>query len=504
MTYTSKEEVDTIHRELKESFATGLTKDHAWRKWQLKQCWWLLMDNQDRFATAIHEDLHRHPFETAFEQSVLKTDILEHIKHMEDWTGTKPAPGAGLLLGWLSRGRVRKEPLGTTLIIGSWNAPVSVILQPLVAALTAGCCAVLKPSELAPSTAALLAELVPAYLDPRAVRVVTGGPDETTHILAKRWNQIFYTGSSKIGRIVAAAAARHLTPVVLELGGQGPCIVTRTADVELAARRLAWVNFINAGQFCTCVNHVYAEPEIVDQLLERFAHWTEQLLKTPRAGEKVVGEDQLCRIVNERSFDRLAGMLKNTSGEVVYGGLEKSDRAKRLLHPTIVRLGALDPPNGASALKDSLMSEEIFGPITPVITATVPEALRAINSMPEPLALYLFSHDRAVIDNVLDNTLTGGVTVNNVIYHMIAGNTPFGGVGESGYGAYHGSYGVEQFCHRRVVVEPPGWMDKLTGFFYPPYQEGAVAKLEVKNTLGFKRGETLEDQRKTGWFRWLW
>lgn len=501
--YTSKTEVDKVHLQLKETFATGLTKDLAWRKWQLKQCWWLIMDNEDRINEALHADLHRHPFESAFELNGLKTDILEHIKHLEDWTATKPAPGAGFVLGWLGRGRVRKEPLGSTLIIGAWNAPIAVLLQPLIPAITAGCCAVLKPSELAPHTAALLTELVPSYLDPRAIRIVTGGPEETSYVLTKRWNQIFYTGSAKVGRIVAAAAAKHLTPVVLELGGQGPCIITKTANIDLAARRVAWLKFFNAGQICVCVNHVFVEPEVADLFLQRSVFWFQHLLETARGASKETGEDQMCHIVNDRNFDRLARLLEKTSGEIVYGGLKENDRETRLFHPALVNLGALTQPDGGSAMSDSLLSEELFGPITPVITATLPEALRAVNSLPEPLALYIFSGDRAVTEHVLDHTLSGGVTVNNVAVHISLGDTPFGGVGESGYGAYHGSHGVEQFVHLRPVVEPPGWMDKLMGFSYPPYQDANVGKLQVKNHLGFKKGETLEDQRKSKWLGWL-
>lgn len=498
--YTSQTEVDAAHLQLKETFATGLTKSLAWRKWQLKQCWWLLVDNEDRINEALLADLHKHAFESAFELSGVKTDILEHIKHLEEWTGTKPAPGAGFLLGYLGRGRVRKDPLGTALILGAWNFPIAVVIQPLIPAIAAGCCVVLKPSELAPHTSALLAELVPAYLDSRAIRVVTGGPEETTYVLTKRWNQIFYTGSSKVGRIVAAAAAKHLTPVVLELGGQGPCIITKTADVNLAARRLAWLKFLNAGQICICANHVFVEPEVVDAFLERYSFWNKQLLKTTTGETKETGEDQLCHIINERNFDRLAGLLEKTSGEVVYGGLEESSRKSLFIHPTIVNLGHIGKADGP--MNDILMSEELFGPITPVITATVEEALRAINSLPEPLALYIFSNDRAVTEHILDNTHSGGVTINNVVFHTSLGDTPFGGVGESGYGSYHGSHGVEQFVHVRPVVEPPSWLDKLMGFVYAPYQNANIGKLQVKNNLGFKRGETLEDQKAGGWFGW--
>lgn len=496
-TYSSQQDIDNIHRQLNETFATGLTKDLAWRKWQLKQCWWMVIDNEDRLLEALHADLHKPAFEATFELAAIKNDILSHLKNIDEWTATKSVPNAGVVMGWLGKGRIRKEPLGTALVIGAWNFPVGILIPPFVAAITAGCCAVMKPSELAPHTAALLVELVGTYLDPRAIRVVTGGPEETSYALSKRWNQIFYTGSSKIGRVVAAAAAKHLTPVVLELGGQGPCIVTKSADVDLAAKRTAWVKFFNAGQVCITVNHVFAEPEVVDQFIERLAYWNEQLLQTPEDAES--GKDQMSHIVNERQFDRLAGLLNKTEGRLVYGGLDKSNRATRFLHPTIVNLGSLAQPKEAKAvMDDALMAEEVFGPVVPVITATVAEALREINRLPEPLALYVFNRDRAVSDHILNNTTSGGVTINNVIFHTAIGDAPFGGVGESGYGAYHGPHGVEAFCHRRPVVEPPAWIDGLMGFMYAPYHKSSVAKMAVKNSLGFKRGETLEDQRKTG------
>lgn len=356
----------------------------------------------------------------------------------------------------------------------------------------------IKPSEIASQSAALVEELIAAYLDPLAIRAATGGVQETSYILNKRWNIIFYTGSTKVGHIIAAAAAKHLTPVVLELGGQGPGIVTKTADIDLAAKRIAWVKFFNAGQVCITANHVFVEPEVADQFLARLSYWAEQFTKTPGGSDGKTGKDQMVRIANDRNFDRLSGLLSKTRGEVVYGESDNSDRASGRLPLTVVNLGPLASPN--QPLGDSLMSEELFGPIIPVIVATVPEAVHAINSLPEPLSLYVFSRDRKVVEHVLGNTQSGGVTVNNVIMHVTVGDAPFGGVGASGYGSYHGSYGVAAFSHLRTVVEPPSWIDRLMGFLYPPYVNENAANFDVKNTLGFKKGETLEDQRKAGAF----
>lgn len=493
--YTSKEDVDAIRRQLNDTFASGLTKDLAWRKWQLKQCWWMLDENEDRIVEAMQADLHSHPVEAGLVLSMSKTGLLHTLKNIEQWTATRPIASGGLVLGWLGKARIRKEPLGTTLIIGAWNSPLITTLVPLIAAIAAGCCVVVKPAEIASRHQALIVDLFAKYLDARAIRVITGGADETTYLLSKKWNHIYFTGSNKIARIVAVAAAKNLTPTVLELGGQGPCIVTKSADLDLAARRLAFVKFYNSGQVCISANHVFAEPEIAQELLDKVAYWHAQLLKRNAAGEG--GADHLTRIINARNYDRLAGLLEKTRGKVLYGGLSKSDRSSLMIHPTVVNLGQLHRTDGSSALQDPLMTEEIFGPILPVMTATVDEALQTINSMPHPLALYVFSRDRTVVDRILDKTLSGGVTVNNFFMHVMLPDAPFGGVGDSGWGAAQGQLGVDAFCHQRPVVEPPGWIDSLMQYSYPPYDMRNVSKFFVKNSLGFKKGETMDHQRRS-------
>lgn len=333
----------------------------------------------------------------------------------------------------------------------------------------------LKPSELTVHAQDLLCKLVPKYLDQSAIRVVTGGAQETTFMLEMKFNHIFFTGSSKVAKFVSAAAAKHLTPVVLELGGQGPAIVTRSADINLAARRIAYAKFQNAGQICLCVNHVFAEPEIADELIEKMKYWNDQFLGK--------GDSHMTCIINDRHFSRLTGLLEKTSGELVYNGPSKPEN--RFFHPTIVDGVDMD---------DSLLSEEIFGPICPVIRASVDQAITSINSLPEPLALYIFGSDQKVIDDILDRTISGGVCINNVMFHAGVPGAPFGGVGNSGQGTYHGRYGVECFTHNRCVVDLPTWIDKLMGFMYAPYDEKYVSWFNVSNSIGFKRGETLEDQ----------
>jgi aldehyde dehydrogenase (NAD+) len=254
--------------------------------------------------------------------------------------------------------------------------------------------------------------------------------------------------------------------------------VTKTADIGLAARRITWVKFTNAGQICLSVNHVFAEPEIADKLVERLRYWNDQYFSQ--------GNDCMCRIVNDRNFDRLTDLLDRSKGKTVYGG--QLIPAERYIAPTIVDHVTLD---------DSLLSEELFGPILPILRMPAKDAVTTINSMPSPLALYIFSGDKHQTDWIINSTISGGVTVNNVMLHAAVPNAPFDGVGEAGYGAYHGPHGINCFSHQRVVVQPPKWLDKLIGFTYPPYSMKSLKWLIVKNSLGFRRGETLEDQRRS-------
>ena len=379
--YTSPEELEEAYSTLFATFKTGRTKSLAWRKWQLKQFWWMIVDNEKRIVQALHTDLNRHAMETeGADLYYLKSDIMEHIIHLEQWAADE-IPDAGFIFGTLGRARIRKEPLGVALVLGPWNFPFALTLEPALAATAAGCCVMIKPSELAEASQKLLEELVAAYLDPTAIRVVTGGPRETGEILKLRFDHIFFTGSGKVARYITAAAAKHLTPTVLELGGQGPAIVCASADIDLAAKRIAWAKWLNGGQVCLSVNHVFAHPAGHDKFVERLVYWNEKF----DAGSE---NEQLCRIVNEGNFDRLSGLLKKSKGDKVYGG--KMDRASKYIQPTIVTnvdmqgkfIPTLSRMHTVSLLKyrqDSLMSEELFGPVCPVIKADPITAYQTVN-----------------------------------------------------------------------------------------------------------------------------
>ena len=327
VTYTASEHFDNAYPTLQKTFKSGKTKSIAWRKWQLKQIWWLVADNEDAMVKALHRDLHRHDFESYYTDiGVVKQDILVHLKNFESWAADE-IPDAGLLFGTLCGARIRKEPLGVALILGTWNFPFVLCLGPLIAAVSAGCAVLVKPSEVAPASQDLIAELIPKYLDQEAIRCVIGGPKETGLILERRFDAIFYTGSTKVGKIVSQAAANNLTPVVLELGGQAPCIVTPSADIDHAAKRITFSKFLNSGQICLSANHIFVDPSVHDKFVERATYWLDQYLK----GD---GKDQEARIVNERNYDRLVGLLNQSGGNIAYGG-EKS-RENKYIQPTIV------------------------------------------------------------------------------------------------------------------------------------------------------------------------
>ncbi|KAI8671955.1 Aldehyde dehydrogenase [Fusarium sp. Ph1] len=465
--YASLQECKSAHAQLTDTFSTGKTKSLRWRKWQLKQFWWMLEDNQRAITDALAADLRRHEMESLTSDLLgLKTDILEHLEHLEEWVADEPVESAGFIMGRLGKARVRKEPLGVVLVIGAWNFPFLLTLQPVIAAIAAGCCVLIKPSELSVASQDLMADLVSQYLDPETIRLVTGGPQETTGLLELNFNHIFFTGSGKVARYVSAAAAKHLTPTVLELGGQGPAIVTSKADVELAAKCIAWAKFLNAGQICLSVNHVFVDPKIHDAFVQKLVYWT----------NKFSTSGHMCKIVNRRNFDRLAKLLGGSKGNVHQ---VKVDQENSMMNPAVVT--DVD-------MKDSLLSEELFGPICPVIRGTYKDAVRNIKSLPHPLAIYMFSNERSEVEYVLDNTNSGGVTINDVLMHYAVPGAPFGGVGESGMGYYHGKYGFMAFTHQRTIVEIPSWLHKLTGARYPPYDAGNKGKVTVKNRLGFRRG----------------
>lgn len=441
---------DRIDR-LRATFRSGVTRSYEWRMRQIGRLRALLTERQDDLLAALEADLGKSRFEGFMAEIAITLNEIDHTRrHLRRWM--RPERVRAPIALQPARCRVVREPLGVALIIAPWNYPVQLALAPLVGALAAGNCAVVKPSEVSANTSRVLADLVPRYLDPDAVAVVEGGVPETTALLEQRFDHIFYTGNGRVGRIVMAAAAKHLTPVTLELGGKSPTIVDRTADLAVAARRIVWGKFFNAGQTCVAPDYVLADRAIHDALLSNLVAAVRQFY-----GDDPKQSRDYARIINERHVDRLEKLL--SSGAIVCGG--EVDRDARYIAPTILRDVALDSP---------VMADEIFGPILPVIAYdAIDDALAIVTGRDKPLALYVFTEDRAVADRVLRETSSGGACVNDVVAHLSVPDLPFGGVGESGMGAYHGRATFETFSHRKSVLDKSSRLD--VPLRYPPYDD---------------------------------
>jgi aldehyde dehydrogenase (NAD+) len=436
---------------LRRTFASGRTKDVEWRKDQLLKLEKMMVENEVAIADALAEDLDRSPFEAWLADSAsTAAEARFAAKHVKRWTRRKyrrlefpQLPG---------RGWIEYEPYGTVLIIGAWNYPIYLTLGPLVGAIAAGNTVVLKPSEIAPASSKLMAELVPKYLDTDAIAVVEGDGTVSQELIAQGFDRVMFTGGTEIGRKVYEGAAPHLTPVTLELGGKSPVIVTADADIDVAAKRIAWIKLMNSGQTCVAPDYVLADAKIRDDLVDKI-------------GAAITGqcaEEDGKKIVNQRQFDRLAGYLAATKGTVAVGG--GSDASELRIQPTVV----VDPDPD-----EPLMTNEIFGPILPVVTVqSLDDAIAFVNSRPKPLAAYLFTKTKSIRERVIKEVSAGGMLVNHLAFQVTTARLPFGGVGASGMGAYHGKFGFEEFSHRKSVLTKPTKPD-LSALLYPPYTERA-------------------------------
>jgi aldehyde dehydrogenase (NAD+) len=437
---------------LRQTFATGRTRAPEWRKQQLRQLEKMMAENESAIATALGEDLGRKPFEawmadiamTAAEARYAARKVRKWMRRQYRLLELSQLPG----LGW-----VEYEPYGTVLIIGAWNYPIYLTLGPAVGAIAAGNAVVLKPSEIAPASSRLMAELVPRYLDNEAIAVVEGDAAVSQELIAQGFDRVMFTGGTEIGRKVYEGAAPHLTPVTLELGGKSPVIVAEDADVDVAAKRIAWIKLMNAGQTCVAPDYVLADAKIRDELVSKIGEAIEKFGSDEPSG---------MRVVNQRQFDRLTGYLANTKGKVALGG--DSYAASLRIRPTVV----VDPDPD-----EPLMTNEIFGPILPVISVrSIDEAIRFVNSRPKPLSAYLFTKTRAIRERVIKEVPAGGMLVNHLGFQVSTAKLPFGGVGASGMGAYHGRWGFEEFSHRKSVLTKPTRPD-VSSMIYPPYTEKA-------------------------------
>ncbi|MEB3320409.1 MAG: aldehyde dehydrogenase family protein [Cyanobium sp.] len=437
---------------MREPVSRGETRPLTWRLEQLGRLETLLLRQEDSVLAALAADLGKPPLEASFELVAIRQELRLTRRRLRRWMAPRPVP-ADLVLRPGRTFRIA-EPLGCVLIIGPWNYPFQLSLRPLVSALAAGNSVVLKPSEHAPRTAALIAAAIDDCFPPEVVQVVCGDGDQAARLLEERFDHIFFTGGGRVGRLVMAAAARHLTPVTLELGGKSPAIVLADADLGVTARRLAWGRSLNAGQTCIAPDHVLVEAAVRQPLVEALAGELGRFY-----GSDPLHSADLGNIVNQAQYDRLAGLLAGARdrGQVLHGG--RCDPSRRRIEPTLLAVTGGDDP---------LMREEIFGPLLPIQAVNgLDQALSEVRSRPKPLALYLFSNDCRARRRVLAETSSGGVAFNDVVLQAGSSQLPFGGVGESGMGSYHGEAGFLTFSHLRSVLARPFWLD--VPLRYPPY-----------------------------------
>ncbi|MDX2253976.1 MAG: aldehyde dehydrogenase [Pseudanabaenaceae cyanobacterium bins.39] len=431
-------------------FSTGKTKSQEFRITQLQKLAEVIQNNEQAIIDALFTDL-RKPTTEALLSEVMATlnEIKYVLKHLKAWM--KPQKVSTPLNLFPSSSYIYAEPLGVVLIIAPWNYPFALTLQPLVGAIAAGNCAILKPSEHTPHTSRVIAQIINNNFEPDLIRVIEGGIETNQALLAEKFDHIFFTGGTAIGKIVMKAAAQHLTPVTLELGGKSPCIIDSECDLDVTARRIVWGKFFNMGQTCVAPDYLLIQKSIKPLLVPKLIFYIKSFF-----GENPQQSPDLGRIVNERQFDRLVSLLKD--GKILIGG--EHDRGDRYIAPTIIDQISPDA---------AIMSEEIFGPILPILEYDqIAEAIAYINSQPKPLALYLFSSNRQNQDKVIQETSYGGGCINDVIMQLGNPELPFGGVGDSGIGNYHGKASFDTFSHRKSILKKSFKLDlKLR---YPPYK----------------------------------
>ncbi|KAM9117878.1 aldehyde dehydrogenase family 3 member A2-like isoform 1-T1 [Pangshura tecta] len=432
------------------AFRAGRSRPLSFRLGQLRALERLVKEKEAEIVAALQADLHKSECNAySFELLGVLAEIGLAVDRLAAWAAPQPVPRN--LMTLTDEVYVHREPLGVVLVIGAWNYPFVLILQPLIGAIAAGNAVVIKPSEISENTAKLVAELIPQYIDKDLYPVINGGVTETTELLKERFDHIFYTGSSQVGKIVMEAAAKHLTPVTLELGGKSPCYIDKDCNLDIACRRVAWGKYLNCGQTCIAPDYILCDQSIQNKVVEN-------IKKTLREfhGEDIKKSPDYERIINKHHFKRLVTLLEGQ--KIAYGG--ETDEATCFIAPTI--LTDVSPDS-------KIMKEEIFGPLLPIVTIkSADEAIEFINQREKPLALYLFSNDKKLIKRMISETSSGGVTANDVIMHYTLPDLPFGGVGNSGMGNYHGRHSFETFSHRRSCLIKSLAMESVNKIRYPP------------------------------------
>ncbi|MEA5580903.1 aldehyde dehydrogenase [Nodularia harveyana UHCC-0300] len=444
----------------REFFQTGKTKNINFRLEKLKILKQIIVENSPAIIQALKADLKKPEFETYATEIGVVGEIDYAIKHLKNWTQPKKAAVPWKFFPYSAK--IYPEPLGVVLVIGPWNYPLQLIISPLVGAIAAGNCTILKPSEIAPHTSSLVAEIIGKYFTPDYIAIVEGGVETSQKLLAEKFDHIFFTGGTAVGKIVMAAAAKHLTPVTLELGGKSPCIIDTEINLEYTARRIVWGKFINAGQTCIAPDYLLVDQKIKKDLINEM-----KKCLTEFYGDNPATSPDYARIISQKQFDRLANFLKD--GEIIIGGETKP--GELYISPTLL---------DNVSLTDAVMQEEIFGPILPIIEYTkITDAIALINSQPKPLALYLFTQNKNLQTQVLQQTSSGGVCLNDTVMQVGVSSLPFGGVGNSGIGSYHGKASFDTFSHYKSVLKNYFWLD--LNWRYAPYKDKLSA---LKRIIG--------------------
>jgi len=437
-------------------FNSNATKSVDFRITQLQKLYDLILLNEDKLGDAIHKDYGKAKFETFLTELYIVYDELKTaISELKDWAQIKPIKTN--LLNQPAKSYIIPEPLGVSLVIGPWNYPYQLSLGPVVAAMAAGCTVILKPSELTANSSGLVAKLINENFDRKYLAAVEGGIPQTTALLEQKFDVIFFTGSVPVGKIVYQAAAKHLTPVILELGGKSPVIITEDSDLDIAAKRMVWAKFINAGQTCIAPDYVYVHEQVEKEFLNKVA-------AEISAADYSLANENFVNIVNERNTSRVAALID--PDKVFVGG--QYDLEKRFIEPTVMT---------DVTWEDKVMQEEIFGPVLPILTYdNLDCVIAAIKEHPKPLALYLFTKDETIKEKVLSEVSFGGGCVNEALMHISNGDLPFGGVGDSGIGNYHGEAGFKAFSHYKSILDKELVADPDVK--YSPHTEEKLAMLK--------------------------
>jgi aldehyde dehydrogenase (NAD+) len=452
---TSNEEIDRKVEIVRKGYRSDKTLSIDYRLDQLRNLYFAVQENAEMLKEAFYKDMHRSPYETeSLELHGIYAEIDLAINKLPEWAADEKVSGGTKFM--TANPKLTKIPFGNVLIISPWNYPFFLAFVPIANAIAAGNTVVFKPTEVIPNSTQAVTKILESALDPEVCQVVNGAVPETSYLLEKQFDKIMVTGSCRLGKIVAQAAAKYTTPCILELGGKSPVFVGKSANLKVSADRIVWGKLVNAGQTCVAPDYVLIDKAVKDEFLKHVKNAIDRFYPQLNADSP-----DYAHIPNERLFDRLDGLLADTKGKIIVGG--ERDKSRLYISPTIVDNVKADDP---------LMEDELFSPILPIVPVDdiVEEGIDFVRTYHDtPLALYVFSNNKKEADSIIRRTRSGGAIINDVLLHVGTNNLPFGGIGKSGHGAYHGKAGFDAFSHQRALLNQPFWADMIMKLRYPPY-----------------------------------